>query len=334
VVICLILILPTINPGMRNIPAIINNLFNKAKTLFMGELNQDLADSQSHSDFDPVSAGTETREKPLLPSGRISKITWLRGITAIFNGLGLGLLLGMLLGLSISPVVSGVIASLTGLLAVLLGLNEQYLDPLKSMRIGSFGFAAVVGIIAGLHIRANDSFAPTMREKMDYYLEIGYSAEEARGFITKSIEADPDKAKREAGVLYSSTVDASACDVLQYASADQPVSEVVNTFREAGGAWKELAEVYNADLPENLAGKSLISIRDCFCNIASGGKIKMTSNKKVSGLGSGDSLDHIEQVLSAVDVSWKAIVNRFSADIPASERKAVYLSTIKVLTND
>jgi len=334
VVICLILILPTINPGMKNIPAIFINLLNKAKTIVMGELNQDLAGGQSHSDFDPVNAGADTREKPFLPSGTISKITWLRGITAIFNGLGIGLLLGMLLGLSISPVVSGVIASLTGLLAVLLGLNEQYLDPLKSLRIGSFGFAAVVGIIAGLHIRANDSFAPTMREKMDKYLEIGYSAEEARGFITKAIESDPDKAKREAGVLYSSTVDASACDVLQYASTDQPLNELINTFKEAGGTWKELAEAYHADLPESLVGIALVSIRDCFCNIASDGVIKMTNREKVAMLGKDSSLEEIGQTLSAAGESWKAISEKLSENIPADSRKQAYLSTIKVLTHD
>jgi hypothetical protein len=257
-----------------------------------------------------------------------------KGITAVFNGLGIGLLLGMLLGLSISPVVSGVIATLSGLLAVLLGLNEQYLDPLKSIRIGAFGFAAVLGIIIGLYIRANDPFAPSMKEKMENFTEIGYSEEEARAFITKAIESDPDKAKREAGVLYSSTVDASACDVLQYASVDQPLTELVNTFKEAGGTWKELAEAYNADLPESLVGISLVSIRDCFCNIASDGVIKMTNREKVARLGKDSSLEEIGQTLSEAGDSWKAISEKLSANIPEDSRKQAYLSTIKVLTHD
>jgi hypothetical protein len=319
---------------MINIPSIFSKLLNQAKSLVMEELNPDLTNAQSLSEINTGEPSPEMQAASNPQPIVAKKISWMKSLTAVFNGLGIGLLLGMLLGLSISPVVSGVIATLSGLLAVLLGLNEQYLDPLKSVRIGSFGLAAVLGIVIGLYIRANDPFAPSMLDKMNRYVEIGYSEEEARAFITKAIESDPDKAKREAGVLYSSTVDASACDVLQYASADQPVNELVNTFKEAGGTWKELAEAYMADLPENLVGISLVSIRDCFCNIASDGQIKMTNSEKITRLGKSDSLALIEQELTASGESWKSIVSQFTSKIPEDSRKEVYLSTIKVLTHD
>lgn len=293
----------------------------------MDELNTDITSGQT---ADPA----EMNEPAPAPQPLPGKISTLRAATAILNGMGIGLLLGMLLGLSISPVVSGVIATLTGLLAVLLGLDEKYLDPLKSLRIGTFGIFAVLGILAGLHIRANDSFAPSMLEKKNEFVALGYSDAEARAFITKSIEADTGKTRREAGVLYSSTVDAGACDVLVYANEDTPLPELLNTFKEAGGSWKELAETFKNDLPEELVKVSLLSMRDCFCDLATSGEIKMTNRDQVAKLNQDSSLDKIEQVLSDSGKNWQAIAGKISAKIPEDQRKKVFLSIIKVLTHD
>jgi hypothetical protein len=319
---------------MINIPSVFKKLLNQAKSLVMEEMNPDVTSGQSLPESITSETMAETPSVSTPEPAPEKKITWIKALTAVLNGIGIGLFLGVMMSLSLSPVVSGVIAALTGLLALLLGLDEKYIDPLKSIRIGSFGLSAVIGIMIGLYIRASNPFAPSMNDQLRSYVEIGYTEQEARAFITKSIQADSTKTKREAGVLYSSTVDASACDVLQYATADQPVSELVNTFKEAGGTWKELAEVYHADLQENMVGISLVSIRDCFCNIASDGIIKMNNTKDITRLNKNDSLDRIEQELSSSGDSWRSIVNQFNSKIPEDSRKEVYLSTIKVLTHD
>jgi hypothetical protein len=318
---------------MKNIPSLLNTLLNKAKSLVMEEINPDVTSSQSMQDINPGESTAESQPVVAAQPAPVKKITLIKGITAIFNGLGVGLLLGMLLALSLSPVVSGVIAALSGLLAILLGLDEKYIDPLKSLRIGAFGLFAVAGILIGLYIRANDPFAPSMLDKMNNYREIGFSDEEARAFITKSIESDTGKARREAGVLYSSTVDAGACDDLQYATSDQPVDEIINTFKTAGGTWKELAEAFaKSDIPGEFIGKSLIEMRDVFCNLqAEDGKIKMGNLNNV--VGTDDSLDKIEKVLSSSGDSWKAIVNKISVNIPEKDRKDAYLCIVEVLTH-
>jgi hypothetical protein len=318
---------------MKIIPGLLLPLLNKAKSLFMEEMNPEMTVDQSATENPPPETPTVDDPTEEVPSEK-KKITWLSSLSAVFNGLGIGLLLGILLGLSISPVVSGVIGTLTGILALLLGLNEKYLDSLKSMRIGAFGVFAVVGIIIGLYIRANDPFAPSLKTKMDNFLEIGYSEEEARAFITKDVISDSTRSKREAGVLYSSTVDAGACDVLQYASADQPVNELVNTFKEAGGTWKELAEEFSRTLPDNMIGNALVSMRDIFCGMASEGEIKMTKNAEVEKLGKSDSLEKIEKVFSSAGSGWKAIRDNLSSSIPENQRKEVYLTVIKVMTHD
>jgi hypothetical protein len=319
---------------MLHIPSLLDKLLNKVKPFIMEELNTDVNSGQAIP-------GNEAVDQPDAPNNfegpepvQVKKITWMKALTAIFNGLGVGLLLGMLLGLSVSPVVSGVIAAISGLLAVLLGLDEKYLDSLKSIRIGAFGFFAVCGIMIGLYIRANDAFAPSMLDKKNEYVALGYSDAEARAFITKFIETDTGKTRREAGVLYSSTVNAGACDVLVYAKEETPLSELVNTFTEAGGTWKELAETFRKDLPEELVKTSLLAMRDCFCDLASSGEIVMTNRDKVARLNQGDSLNHIEEVMSSCGKNWQAIVARISPKIDENQRKKVYLSIIKVLTHD
>jgi len=319
---------------MLNIPVLLNTLLNKAKSLVMEELNPELANSQSMPESVTNEPSEVTQNITDTQPTPVKKITLLNGISAIFNGLGIGLLLGILLGLSISPVVSIVIATLSSLLAVLIGLNEKYLDPLKSIRIGAFGLFAVAGILLGLYMRANDPFAPSLLEKKNEYVKIGYSDAEARAFITKAVEADTGKTRREANVLYSSTVDAGACDLLVYANESQPAGEIVNTFKEAGGTWKELAEAFRTDLPEAIVGKSLLTMRDCFCSLASSGEIKMPNLREVGKLNLGDSPDRIEQVLASSGDNWQAIVNKVRENIPENYRKDLYLSIIYVLSHE
>ena len=328
---------------MIKIPSFLNDLITKAKLLVMAEVNPELTGNESTAEnsrdeslaeSSAVESSDVVHDVSRAKSSDGKKVSLLNGISAVFNGLGIGLLLGLLLGLSISPVVSGVIATLSSLLAVLIGLNEKYLDPLKSLRIGAFGLFAVAGILIGLYLRANDTFAPSLLERKNEYVAMGYSDAEARAFITKAVEADTGKTRRQANVLYSSSVDVGACDVLVYASASQSSAEIANTFQEAGGTWKELADSFQNDLDEDIVGISLLAIRDCFCGLTSSGEIKMTGLDKVRVLGISDSVSHIEDVLSASGESWQAIVDEVRKNIPEDKRKDVYLSVIKVLSHD
>jgi len=161
-------------------------IFKKVKPVLMSETNAD-------SSVQEIAPGTPQENTDLLVSangdsqaGELSaspKAGALSLTTAIINGAGVGLLLGALLGLSISPVVSGVIGTLSGLLAVLLGISEKYMSPLKSVRIGAFGFFCVAGIILGMYIRTNKGLLPSRQKMMQEYTAVGFTKEEARDFI-------------------------------------------------------------------------------------------------------------------------------------------------------
>ena len=128
----------------------------------------------------PVSTDAESQAGDLSPAPKAGALSL---TTAVINGAGVGLLLGALPGLSISPVVSGVIGTISGLLAVLLGISEKYMSPLKSVRIGAFGFFCVAGIFLGMYIRTNKGLLPSRQKMMQEYTAVGFTKEEARDFI-------------------------------------------------------------------------------------------------------------------------------------------------------
>jgi hypothetical protein len=309
-------------------PAI--NLFSKLKSMIMN----DSIDTNPDQSSNPPGDADESNRQITARSPGNGKPSQPDYFSAIFNGLGIGLLLGLLWSLSLSPVISGVIATLSSLLAVLIGLNEKYLDSLKSLRIGAFGLFAVVGILLGLYIRGNDPFSPTLTDRKNEYISAGFDESEAKMLIAEFIQSDTTKVQRSANVLYSSKVDVGACDILVYASENAPPEETMNTFVTAGGTWKELAETFKTDLPESILNKALLTMRDCFCGIASSGIIEMTNLDRVRKIKAGDSVSKIEIELSAAGDNWKRIVDLVSERFAQAERKEVYLSIIKVLSHD
>ena len=259
-----------------------------------------------------------------------SKVTLINGFSAVFNGLGIGLLLGILLGLSVSPVVSGVIATISSLLAVLVGINEKFLDPLKSLRVGSFGLFAVIGILLGLYLRANDPFAPTLFDKMEEYRSIGYSDEEARGMITGFIRADSGKVIRQASVLYSGTIEVGDCDLLVYADNQTPPVEVINTFDLAGGTWQKFSENLSQELPEKTRAMVLLALRDSFCKDGSSKDMPTDVLEKIGNMKNTGTAKELETILSSGGSNWNSFVHQINRTVPAEERVKVYLSISKI----
>jgi hypothetical protein len=285
-------------------------------------------DAKGGSIIDTIQSGTQLITGGENPTP--TEFSTRNAFSAVFNGLGIGLLLGILLSTTLSPVVSGVIATVSSLLAVLIGLNEKYLDPVKSLRIGSFGLFTVVGIIAGLYLRANNPFAPTLKDKMEEYKSIGFSDEEARNLIMGFIKSDTSKAQREASLLYSTTVNSSDCDQLYYMNAETPVSEMVNTFRSTEGIWRKFADTFQSDLPEELTGKSLLMVRDSFCNSSSTDPYKIPNHEQIKAINPSRSIGEIESKLSAAGENWKSLVSTAQSQFSEAERAKIYQVLIKV----
>ena len=155
--------------------------------------------------------------------------------TQVFSSLGIGLLVGILLGLSSAPVVGLVVGSITALLASLLGfklpvregadgskadqLPQATVQILIGLRAGTFGFACVLGIFAGIYMRTHDLLSPPERGLEARYAEllaVGFGPEQARARLMPSpatlqtvAERKPDTRQT---VLFS--IDAENCSQL------------------------------------------------------------------------------------------------------------------------
>jgi hypothetical protein len=121
-------------------------------------------------------------------------------LSSVYAGVGLGLLMGLIMGLSISPTVKIVIGTLAGLLGGLLGLENKLgksdvsenTNVAKNVKIGSFGFAVVVGILFGITIRTHDLFAPPLTERVQSWIDAGYDSASARKYVVyEKLRIDP-----------------------------------------------------------------------------------------------------------------------------------------------
>ncbi|MDO6438269.1 hypothetical protein Q4534_12665 [Cyclobacterium sp. 1_MG-2023] len=273
--------------------------------------------------------------KDLIPDGQGNhKPGKFQAFAAIFNGLGIGAFLGLLLGLSVSPVVSGVIGTISSLLAILVGLNEKFLDPIKSLRIGSFGLFSVVGILLGLYIRANNPFAPSLADKMTAYTEIGYTEEEARQFVTGFIQADSTIAKREANVLYTTEFKIEACDFLVYANSETPPEEIHNTFLSAGGIWEELAINFKNDLAEPLSIETLLILRDSFCGDNLNATSSIIVGQEITQLNQKSSLKEMILAFEKSKAPWPEVINGLKNQFTPDEVEMILHSLIKIFNHE
>jgi hypothetical protein len=326
------------------------NLFSEVKKYFMDD---ELTSAPVEGDVGDAQ-GSQT-EKETRPGG-------LRMAAAILNGMGVGLLLGLLLGLAVSPVVSGIIGTLSSLLVVLLGLNDKYLTIVKSLRIGAFGLFAVAGIILGIYIRAHDLLSPTTVDLRTEYRAAGFDSTQSLYYVARRVfndvpagwfgtDATPASqavggdamaqnaapatgnfaANPHSSVLFSSTVDARACDFLQSAKADWPASEIINSFKSAGGTWAELAAGLNKFMPEKTFVPAMLALRDSFCEIEYSGDITIQNTKQVTLLNDINTLDEIISALKDSGESWQRIITNTLPVVPKEQQKQFYLSLIQIL---
>ncbi len=112
----------------------------------------------------------------------------------IFSGTGIGLLVGIIVGMSVSPVVSVILGALASMLAAFLGLQgggdpategEKALMRIRvnGIRIGSFGFACVAGILFGLFIRSHEVLSIPVETQVAKWTSAGYPEPEARQIV-------------------------------------------------------------------------------------------------------------------------------------------------------
>ncbi|MCF8365504.1 MAG: hypothetical protein K9H16_06975 [Bacteroidales bacterium] len=333
---------------MLNISNLKEDSFGKLKSWFMESTNA--INKQPESDPADSSGSSSESSEPRAADPYEKKLTSMRFFTAVLNGLGVGLLLGVLLGLAVSPVVSGVIGTLSSILLILLGLNDKQMTTIKSLRIGTFGIFAVVGIILGMYIRTTDALSYTTTELKDEYMRSGFSKDQALYYVAlKKFKYVPvgwfgtsvaDTAamsttdNHDQSVLFSSDVDLSQCRILNTSDATFPKDEIFNTFEAAGGVWEKLAVELEPEIPGQAYVDGLLGIRDSFCALGSSGEMTIEGNPELSKLSDANSSDEIKNVMRNSGQGWNAIAANTENKIPNEYQVKFYLTVIKILSNE
>jgi hypothetical protein len=183
-----------------------------------------------------------------------------------FPSLGIGLFVGVLVALSLTPVVAGLLTTLGGLLAAMLGLQQEpgseggtSLSRLRmnGARIGAFGFAAVLGLALGLYARNHDVFTAPVKDQIASWQEAGYSPEEARQFVAlqrfgltpegrEIVQGDLQKTQMSA--LFGALSDVDLCDRLSTGRFNDDPERIASAYRrlDAGDATDRRTPLYRA----------------------------------------------------------------------------------------
>lgn len=221
---------------------------------------------------------------------------------AIYSGAGIGLLVGLIMGLALSPVVGIIAGALASSLAVLLGLNDKHFSDTKSLRIGSFGFACIIGALVGLFIRVNSLFAPDIATEFARYRAVEFTPEEARAFIAfkrfgivdkdwimyqgKTVPADSLRKRKRQGVaeeaaqafneslaqrsatvgFFGAEVRESECHKLADVNEELPLPNILQKFEFASPLWKKLALAIEAQIPEDQQKGALLAAKYGICS--------------------------------------------------------------------
>lgn len=210
-----------------------------------------------------------------------------------FSGAGIGLIVGLLLALSVSSVVGPVVTSIAALLAAYFGLTSidttnniptdqaeknGYRLRISNQRIGSFGFACVIGILIGIFLRTHNLLGISVSDKYENWVKIGVEPVVARsltiyeetGIIDDKIklqsiaspQAKPESNLREQTILFRA--EEEDCDRLlpsRYGST----MDIIKVWQESRGKWEELANTVQEKYPESQQRKILDAYWQLIC---------------------------------------------------------------------
>jgi len=257
-------------------------------------------------------------------------------LISFYSGSGIGLLIGVLMGIAVSPTVGVIIGTLSSTLAVLLGLNDKHFSNAKAIRIGSFGFACVIGVFLGIFLRTHNVLSPSVKDMKEEYTNVKFTEKQALDFIAykefgilnkdwkmaaSSGDTSSGKGKistgnlaqiKHAGVLFAAHVNMDACDELINTDEQLSTEQVINNFKLTGGFWKNLAISAEKKLDVKDQKVILLAIMDETCS-AESAKVKDSECVNLGDISEGTPLKNIIKSFSDVGGIWKALALRIDS---------------------
>lgn len=186
-------------------------------------------------------------------------------LTSTAAGFSIGLLLGVLLGLSGAPVVAGVVGGVLAAAAAYWSVGEprateepSSADSSTSRQLATAALclACIVGLSAGLWLRARDAFAMSPQEQVQQWRDAGFSAADAQaivalknaGLLKSGYSVQPEAvSSARSTVLFSGN--AEQCRQLD----PQDFADAANlraAYENAGGNWSGFASAVRQLAPD------------------------------------------------------------------------------------
>jgi hypothetical protein len=177
----------------------------------------------------------------------------------VLAGCAMGTLVGLLIGLSTSPVVSSTVSALLALLVTFAGLGGSP-GPLAAAatahRLAAFSTFAVLALICGIAMRANQWLAPSLSQEFETWRTVARSAtttpdRQALAYVAYErlgiVPAGQTTATRTAGPnsvsLFAATSEGD-CGML--AGKFPTERDRLKAISDLGGAWANLAAGANS----------------------------------------------------------------------------------------
>lgn len=246
---------------------------------------------------------------------------------ALFGGSGIGLLFGVIMGSSVTPTVATMLGVLTSLLGGILGLNDALFNDAKAVRIGSFGFACVLGAYLGIYVRSHNALSPSIADLKRQYVEAGYSEQQALDFI----------ALREFGFTVSGmqvpTVTAPvAPENIEQAGDNEDVpdaegsSDADSSNEETNSDAEQIAAVAETPAPAPMPTVVAPMVQQQHSSLLFSAPVEVSGCEEL--MFTDDSLD-AEEVLNNFELtggSWEALMLDVYDNVAEDQHKPVLLS--------
>lgn len=194
----------------------------------------------------------------------------------IFAGVGLGLLVGAIIGLSIAEVTGLILGTLTSLLTAFFGLRPTKKGEAgNKVIIGSFSLICLVGILGGMYLRNNNSFAPSLKEEIEEFQDANFTPEQIRNIImVKRFGLVPEqysfiaeaKSKGDQTVLMSAELEnVFLCSAI---TSQSTLPEILEAFNDSGAAYANMArELQNIIKDDDELMSTLIYFKNVICEL-------------------------------------------------------------------
>lgn len=167
------------------------------------------------------------------------------------------------MGMTTTPIIGTVVGALAGIFATVFGVREQ--DFGGFARIGGFGLFCVIGVLAGIIVRAHNLLGVGVKQQVAEWVDAGYSpsaaqrivmyrelglVEDSAGALRETKRSDKAPAPSMLGSTMSAKGASDDCPDMDPSRFANDPKKILSSYRAQGTLWGALAQSLDSLPPE------------------------------------------------------------------------------------